>query len=121
MDMYREQLLDHYHHPHGWGLAEHSTVQQQLVNASCGDAITVQVDITDDHVTAMRFEGHGCVISRATASLLSDYVVGKRVMECLDYGWPDIQALLGTSIQPSRIKCAMLSLDAMQTALKNYA
>jgi nitrogen fixation protein NifU and related proteins len=121
MDMYREQLLDHYHHPRGWGLRAESTVQQHLVNASCGDAVTVQVDVADNHITAMRFEGHGCVISRAAASLLTEYLQNKTVTECLACGWSEVQTLLGTDIQPTRIKCALLSLEAVQQSLQPYA
>lgn len=121
MDIYREQLLDHYHHPRGWGLRAHSTLEQHLVNPTCGDAVTVQVDLQGDQVTAMRFEGHGCVISRAASSLLSEYVVNKSVAECVSLSLADVETLLGTSVQPLRIKCALLSLDAMQQALKNYA
>jgi nitrogen fixation NifU-like protein len=117
-DLYREQLLDHYRNPHGWGLKEGSTVQQVGYNPLCGDRVTVQVDTDGASIQAMRFEGQGCVISQAAASLLSEHVVEKDIAEVQKIGLEDIQNLLGVELPPVRIKCGLLALESLQLALK---
>lgn len=117
MDLYREQLLDHYRSPRHRGLKEKASVQASSFNSLCGDRVTVQLDIEDDLIIAMRFEGQGCAISTATASLLSEYVVNRPVSDIKQLGAAVIQTLLGGTLSPVRLKCALLPLKTLQQAL----
>lgn len=117
MDLYREQLLDHYRSPRHRGLKEKASVQASSFNPLCGDRVTVQVDITNNAIAAMRFEGQGCAVSMATASLLSEYVVHRPISEIKELDATLIQTLLGTTLSPVRLKCALLPLKTLQQAL----
>lgn len=117
MDIYREQLLDHYRSPRNHGLQTGASAEASSFNPLCGDRVTVQVDIANDSITAMRFDGHGCAISMATASLLSEHVVNCPVAEITALNGTAIQAMLGTTLSPVRLKCALLPLKTLQQAL----
>lgn len=120
MDLYREQLLDHYRHPRGVGLKQDGGVTAAGHNPLCGDRVTIQVEIEHEKIKAMRFEGHGCVISQAAASLLSENIVGKTIGETQALGISNIQKLLGVPLPPTRIKCGLLALETLQMALKKH-
>ena len=117
MDLYREQLLDHYHAPRNWGLEEGGMHLERGSNLPCGDEVTVQLWRENEKVLRMRFEGHGCVISTAAASLLSEHVIGMDEEQVLRLGLEDMQQLLGTPLQPNRIPCALLALKTVQKIL----
>ena len=127
MDMYRENILDHYKNPRGKGLLAAAdgqapkngaiSGQAEAYNQICGDRVTVQLDLQGGNVIAMRFDGHGCAISQACASLLSEDVVGKKQSELAELGLSDIEELIGFSLSPTRAKCALLPLQAAQSAL----
>lgn len=117
MDLYREVILDHYRSPRNHGLQETASAQATSFNPLCGDRVIVQVDIANDAITAMRFDGQGCAISMATASLLSEYVVDHSVSEVKELDAALIQTLLGTTLSPVRLKCALLPLKTLQQAL----
>ncbi len=117
MDLYREQLLDHYRSPRNHGLQAEASAQAASFNPLCGDRVTVQLDIAGDSITAMRFDGQGCAISMATASLLSEYVVNHSLSEIMELDATTIQTLLGTPLSPVRLKCALLPLKTLQQAL----
>ncbi len=115
--MYREQLLDHYHHPRGWGLLDRADVEQEVYSESCGDRLKVQALLEGETVKEFHFTGHGCAISVAASSLLSEYLPGKTVQEIKSMALADVEKLLGTKLLPTRVKCAMLGLSALQTAI----
>ena len=113
MDIYREELLDHYRNPNNWGLREGGLIEQ-AVNELCGDEVFVQVFLRDKMIEEMRFEGHGCVISRAACSVVSEFIKGKNVNEVKSLKVDDVQRLLGTNLPPRRWSCAMLGLEGLQ-------
>jgi nitrogen fixation NifU-like protein len=117
MDIYREHLLDHYHHPRGWGLKQSADIERTGRNPLCGDEITIQLTLTPTTISAMRFEGQGCVISRAAASLLSEYCAGKPVVEIQRLQPADMEHLLGIALPPARLTCGLLALDTIKQAL----
>ncbi len=115
--LYREYILEHYKHPHNHGSLENADMQAHDVNPLCGDELTFQLAL-DEHgkVKAVAFDGHGCAISQASASMLSDELTGLSTEELLK---PDRQAvldLLGIDISATRMKCAMLSLKVVKAA-----
>jgi nitrogen fixation protein NifU and related proteins len=117
MDLYREVILDHYHNPRGKGLQSKASFEAEEFNQMCGDRVVVQLDVHDGDVEAMRFEGHGCAISQAAASLLTEAIVHKKSDEVLQMGLADIQELLGIEVTPMRVTCALLPLSAVKRAL----
>ncbi|MFP4343375.1 MAG: Fe-S cluster assembly sulfur transfer protein SufU [Anaerolineales bacterium] len=119
-ELYREQMLDHYHDPVNYGVLEEADVDVHLDNPTCGDTIHLTAQLDDEgRVERVMFEGHGCVVSMATASMLTEEVVGKTAeeIEALDIG--DIEELLGgIRLSMGRVKCATLALKALQLGLR---
>jgi len=117
MDIYRAQILDHYKNPRNWGKLKDKTGSATLSNSSCGDTMTVEVDVEKGILKDMRFTGQGCAISIAAASLLSENIIGNNVQDILQIGAVEIEKFLGTKLTPTRVKCATLGLEGVKTAL----
>lgn len=117
MDIYREVILDHYKHPHHFGHLATPTASHTLYNSACGDKITMEIAIVDGRVADVVFSGEGCAISQASASMLTDLVIGKSVKEVMSLTKKDIDGLLKTELTASRVKCAMLPLEVLQKAV----
>jgi nitrogen fixation protein NifU and related proteins len=117
MDLYREEILDHYKHPHHFGHLAEPTLVHHDTNPFCGDEITLELKIEDDRVVDAAFSGKGCAISRASASLMTDEILGKSLEELRTWSKQDILDLLGIEIGPVRLKCALLPLKALKTAV----
>lgn len=122
MDMYRELILDHYNHPRNVGHLDHADAIQQDSNVSCGDSIVMEVAFDtvngEKFVSDIRFSGNGCAINQASASMLTEQAKGKTIEEIQSYTTEDILKLLGTSLTPTRIKCAVLPLQVLQKAVR---
>ncbi len=135
-DLYREIILDHYKQPHNKGHLDHPDVAAHGYNPLCGDEIDISMILTDGVVSDMRFDGKGCSISQASASMLTDLVKGKTLAEVqevaglfkdmmLTDGKPseelgDLEALQGVKQYPVRIKCAVLSWNTMLEGIEIY-
>lgn len=119
-DLYREQLLDHYHNPENFGVLDNAEVDIEMDNPTCGDMIhlTARLD-SAGRVTEVMFEGQGCVISMAAASMFTEHVKGKTVEEITTMGLDEIQEMMGgVKLSMGRVKCALLPLNAMKQGLK---
>jgi nitrogen fixation NifU-like protein len=115
--LYREYILEHYKHPHNQGTLEQADMQAHDLNPLCGDELTFQMSLdADGRVTDVAFDGHGCAISQASASMLSDEIKGKTGEELLALDRQTILDLLGIEISATRLKCAMLSLKVVKAA-----
>ncbi len=122
----REDLLDHAKHPRNRGELPDADAVRNEVNPLCGDDVTVYVKYegqgTRDKgrgtiVERMTFTGHGCIISQAAASKVSEDVAGKTVEGIRHLDRAGVEELLGGTLSPSRVKCALLPLVALQRAL----
>ena len=116
-DLYRENILDHYRNPRNSGHLDAPSATAEGVNPLCGDELSVELDIEDDVVREVRFNGRGCAISQAAASMISDVVKGKTVAEVTALGRDDVLEELGIPLTPIRLKCALLSVNVLKVAL----
>jgi nitrogen fixation NifU-like protein len=134
--LYQEIILDHYKHPHGRGLREPYLAEAHHVNPTCGDEVTVRVDLAAGTINDVSYDGQGCSISQASASILHELVGGLTVADALarheafgelmagrgqvepdEEMLGDAVAFAGVARYPSRVKCALLAWMAFKDAL----
>ena len=117
-ELYKENILDHYKHPRNKQKLEKYTCSHREFNPLCGDEITIFLCVKNNAVNDASFQGNGCAISQAAASMLTDFVKGKTVEEIKRLGPWDVFNLLGVRISHTRSKCALLCLKTIQAAVK---
>jgi nitrogen fixation NifU-like protein len=135
--LYQEVIMDHSRKPHGHGLKEGAVAESHQINPTCGDEITLRVHAGEAGIASISWEGHGCAISQASASLLSDLIVdldessvreriaafrelmrSRGELEGDDELLGDAIVLAGVSRYVARVKCAMLAWVALEDALQ---
>jgi nitrogen fixation NifU-like protein len=114
---YRENILDHYREPRHHGRLDRPTISREESNPLCGDVIHMDLLIEDGRLVDARFDGRGCAVSQAAASMLLEEVVGKDVEAVKAFGRDDLFALIGVPLTPARMKCALLSLGVLRDAV----
>lgn len=118
--MYKENILDHYREPHNVGRMDDATFSHKELNASCGDTIEIFVKLADGKVADVRFDGHGCAISQASVSMLTDHIKGMDADALGKLAKEDVFRLLGVEVGPSRLRCALLGLKTLEIGLQNH-
>ena len=113
-DLYMENILDHYENPRNKGVLDHPDISHEEDNPVCGDRIRMDLKVADGIITDVRFSGRGCSISQASASMLTEEVLGKPLEEVKRYGKEKVLEMLGIPIGPVRLKCALLSLKVLK-------
>ncbi|PJE63995.1 Fe-S cluster protein [Candidatus Roizmanbacteria bacterium CG10_big_fil_rev_8_21_14_0_10_45_7] len=117
-DLYKEIILDHYHHPRKSGKLAAYTHSSHIDNPLCGDTIDTYLRVTDGVVVDASFIASGCAISIASASILFESLLGKTIAQIQRITTEDILASLHThQLTPARLKCALLPLEAVHRAL----
>ncbi len=119
-DIYRDIILDYYRHPRNAGELPNADVRAKDSNPLCGDIIEMQLKINDGKIDDVRFQGKGCAISQASASMLTEVVKGKSLDEVKGMGKSDVLDLLGIDPGPTRIKCALLGLKVLKLAVYGF-
>ncbi len=119
-DIYKDIILDYYRNPRNFGELPNPDVRAKDSNPLCGDIIEMQLKINDGKVEDIRFQGKGCAISQASASMLTEAVKGKSLDDVKALGKPDVLELLGIDPGPTRIKCALLGLKVLKLGVYAY-
>ncbi|HKG31020.1 MAG TPA: SUF system NifU family Fe-S cluster assembly protein [Nitrososphaeraceae archaeon] len=120
-DIYREIILDHYRNPRNKGRLEHADVSTHDSNPLCGDEIDIHLKVEEGKIKDIKFEGRGCAISQASASMLTEMVLDKPLTAVKDLAKDDILENIGLmNLGPARIKCALLSLKVLKMSMINY-
>jgi nitrogen fixation protein NifU and related proteins len=116
-DLYRDYILDHYKRPRNFGEMASPDLQAHEHNPLCGDELSVQIKVADGKIADLRFQGHGCAISQAAASIASEELKGMDLEEVgeLDADWA--LELLGIPVSATRRKCALLGLKTVRGAV----
>lgn len=121
-DLYRENILDHGMNPRNKGVLNPATVDHEASNPLCGDRLRLTLRLDDNNrVTEIGWDGHGCAISQASASMLGEEILGKTLDDIRHISKEDIFEMLGIHLSPNRIKCALLSLQVLKTGLYGVA
>jgi nitrogen fixation NifU-like protein len=118
--IYKENILDHYKHPHNQGKIENADIEFTENNPLCGDVITVNLKLNGNKIKDIKFDGNGCAISQSAISMLTDEIKGKTLEEIKKINREDVVNLLGIDIGPVRTKCAVLGLVAVKEGIKEF-
>jgi len=119
--VYSEIILDYYRHPRNKGTLEHAQISAKDSNPLCGDIIEMQLEVDKNNsVRDVRFNGQGCAISQASASMLTELVKGKTIDDVRKISKEEILSLIGGQLSAVRLKCALLSLKVLKTGVYNY-
>jgi nitrogen fixation protein NifU and related proteins len=138
-ELYQELILDHYRRPRNQGSLEAHTRRVSLANPVCGDELELDLLLDGDTVTDVRFSGHGCSISQASASMMTQLIKGKTVTEARqlaarfsemmhgsaeasrDRALGEARALAGVAKFPVRVKCALLAWNALEESTRDHS
>ncbi len=124
MDLYSEDVIDHYENPRNWGEISNPDYFGRDANASCGDMIEFYISVDGEgvnlRVSDVKWKGVGCAISTASASKLSEWLKGKMISEIANTSEEEIAELaIGFGVNPGRVKCLMLPIVAVKKILRS--
>ena len=129
-DLYRQNILDHFKNPRNYGKLDNPDFEADEENISCGDRIGMNIKLKMKNATLrlrsgqelkiiedIKFFGEGCAITMASASLLTEKVKGKNLEDAKKIGKDEIMKMLGVTLTPTRMKCALLPLEVLGKTL----
>lgn len=120
MSFYKELLMDHYRNPRNREKLDNPDFSTKQLNPSCGDSISMQGNVEDGVLSKLAFEGKGCVVNLATASILTEYCIGKTLDDLLVIDKDELSDIIGMQLGVTRIKCALLPLVAIKEGILGY-
>ncbi|HJS23307.1 MAG TPA: iron-sulfur cluster assembly scaffold protein [Pyrinomonadaceae bacterium] len=118
--LYSDILLDHFRRPRNYGSLATPDISNEQFNPLCGDRIRIELKLDGSIVNEARFKGDACAISTAAASLLTELILGADVGELANISDAQLISALQSDIQPARLQCALLPLQALREGLKDY-
>ncbi len=116
-DLFRETILEHHRHPRCHGSLPSPDVTYEDSNPLCGDRVRIDVNLRDGRIAEVRWSGHGCSISQASASMLCERIEGQPLEDVKALTRTDICDMLGIELGPVRLKCAMLALKTLKAGV----
>jgi nitrogen fixation NifU-like protein len=118
---YIEFILDHYNNPRNYGVIDDPDILVNGGNPGCGDVVTMYVKVDDNNrVVDVQFEGKGCTISMAGASLVTEMVIGKTLKEIEEMPCTPLIDQMGEDVVKSRLRCATLGMDTLKGGAREY-
>ena len=122
MELYRDNILDHGQHPRHFHLLDPADVDYEAHNPLCGDRLRLTLRFgPDGRITEVGWSGEGCTISQASASMLGEMLPGKTTEELRSLNSHTVLELLGIPLSPNRMRCALLSLQALKIGIFGMA
>lgn len=115
--IYREIILEHSKNPSNKGTLDPNDFSYEDLNPLCGDEVRIDVRVRDNSISEIRHSGHGCAISQASASILTEMVEGKSLDEVKAIGKDELLEEIGIPLSPARLKCALLSLKVLKAGV----
>lgn len=119
-DIYKEELMDIYKNPVNKGKIKDPSVDVHRDNPLCGDEVNLQLKIEDGAIKDAKFYGSACAVSIISSEILTDALVGMKVVKAKKLEKDDLLKMIGLNLSTSRVKCATLILDALKGALEVY-
>lgn len=119
-NIYQEELMFHYKNPSNRGKLQGQSLETIANNPFCGDEIKMQLKIKNGIVEDVAYDGDACAVAIASSSILTDEIKGKLIEEVKKITKEDLLELIGVKLTTSRVKCAMLPLEAVESLLSKY-
>jgi nitrogen fixation protein NifU and related proteins len=120
MNLYQQELMDHYRYPRNQGALDKPSFATEVLNPSCGDQVSFQGIVENGMLSVLKFQGKGCVISQAAASMLAEKAVNQTLETVQAWDKDIMLSLVGISLGPTRLRCALLCLEALHKGLAQY-
>jgi len=120
LEIYQEMILEHYRNPVNSGILSDADVVAKDYNPSCGDVVEIQIKFDNGMINDIKFQGQGCAISLSSVDVLIDLVKNKNIQEVKNLTIESFLKVLGIELSPLRLKCALLGLKTLKTAVYTY-
>ena len=118
--LYSDILLDHFRHPRNYGSVVAPDISNEQFNPLCGDRIRIELKLEQARVKEIRFKGDACAFSTSATSLLTELVLGETIEQLANITDARLIAALESDIQPARLQCALLPLQALREGIADY-
>ena len=121
-DLYSEMILEYYKYPKNKKKLDNADIKYKLNNPLCGDECEIYVKLDEEKKVAeeITFDGRGCAISIASASILTQLTKGKSLLELKEFDKDELLDFIGIKLSPNRLKCALLGLETLKAGIKEY-